>query len=54
MSEGGAFAAAIQLNNDEAGMPVRSLSKPFLLAGALDDVKTLVLEPILKTVSRQT
>lgn len=47
-----AVAAAIQLYNDEAGMLVRGRTKPFLLAGALDGVKTLVLEPILKTVSR--
>jgi hypothetical protein len=45
-----AVAAAVQFYNDEAGMLVRGRTKPFLLAGALDGVKSLVLEPLLKTV----
>ena len=47
-----AIAAAVQLYNDEAGIIMRGRIKPFVLAGALDGVKTLVLEPMLKTVSR--
>lgn len=45
-----AIAAAVQFYNDEAGMLVRGRTKPFLLAGALEGVKLLVLEPLLKTV----
>lgn len=47
-----AVAAAVQLHNDEAGILVRGRTKPFLLAGALEGAKAIVLEPILKTVPR--
>jgi hypothetical protein len=42
-----AVAAAIQLHNDEAGILVRGRTKPFVLVGAMEAAKKLLLGDFL-------
>lgn len=44
-----AVAAAIQLHNDEAGVLIRGRMKPFVLVGALEAAKKLVLGDFLES-----
>ena len=44
-----AVAAAIQLHNDEAGVLIRGRMKPFVLVGALEAVKKMLLGDFLES-----
>ncbi len=44
-----AVAAAIQLHNDEAGVLIRGRIKPFVLVGALEAAKKLLLGDFLQS-----
>jgi hypothetical protein len=44
-----AVAAAIQLYNDEAGVLIRGRMKPFVLVGALEAAKKLLLGDFLQS-----
>jgi hypothetical protein len=43
-----AVAAAIQLNNDEAGILIKGRMKPFVLVGAIEAAKKLLLGDFLQ------
>lgn len=44
-----AVAAAIQLHNDEAGILIRGRMKPFVLVGAIEAAKKLLLGDFLQS-----
>lgn len=44
-----AVAAAVQLHNDEAGVLIRGRMKPFVLVGALEAAKKLLLGDFLES-----